>query len=47
LSDVIIPTPVLTDNSTYSTDLARHHMIYVRHMNRDRIFRELFEVLTR
>lgn len=45
LDAVIIPTPVLADNSTYSTDLARHHMIYVRSLNRDRIFKELFNIL--
>ncbi|MBR2460048.1 MAG: nucleoside hydrolase [Clostridia bacterium] len=42
LDAVIIPTPVLTDNSLYAYDLARHHMIYARALNRDRIFRELF-----
>ncbi|MBQ9116127.1 MAG: nucleoside hydrolase [Clostridia bacterium] len=42
LDTVVVPTPILTDNCLYATDLARHHMIYVRALNRDRIFRELF-----
>ena len=47
LDTVVIPTPILTDNSLYATDLARHHMIYVRSLNRDVIFRELFNTLGR
>ena len=42
MDTVVIPTPILTDNSLYATDLSRHHMIYVRSMNRDRIFKALF-----
>ena len=47
MDTVVIPTPILTDNSLYATDLARHHMIYVRSLNRDVIFRELFNTLGR
>ena len=47
LDTVVIPTAVLTDNSTYSTDLARHHMIYVRSLNRDAIFKALFGEITK
>ena len=47
LDSVIIPTPILTDNSLYATDLSRHHMMYVRSLNRDRIFRALFNDITR
>ena len=46
LDMVVVPTPILSDNSTYSFDGARHHMIYVRSLNRDRIFAELFPLLT-
>lgn len=47
LDSVIIPTPILTDNSLYATDLSRHHMMYVRSLNRDRIFRALFNDIGR
>ena len=42
LDTVVIPMAIVTDNSLYATDLARHPMIYVRSLNRDKIFRELF-----
>ncbi len=45
LNAVIIPTPILTDDCHYAYDNARHHMIYVRSLDRDRIFRELFPLL--
>ena len=45
LDTVIIPTPVLTDNSLYAFDSSRHHMIYVRSLDRDKIFRKLFSLL--
>ena len=45
LDMAVIPTPILSDNSTYSFDGARHHMVYVRSLNRDRIFAELFPIL--
>ena len=47
LDSVIIPSHMVTDNSTYSTDFSRHHMIYVRSLNRDRIFRALFADIAR
>lgn len=47
LDSVIIPTAILTDNSLYATDLSRHHMMYVRSLNRDRIFRALFNDIGR
>lgn len=47
LDSVIIPTPILTDNSLYADDFARHHMMYVRSLNRDRIFRALFGDIAR
>lgn len=42
---VVRPTPVLTENATWSEDEARHHMRYVRHMSRDPIFRDFFAKL--
>ena len=47
LDTVIKDTPVLTDNSLYACDLARHPMIYVRALNRDAIFAYLFSELTK
>lgn len=46
LHPVVIPTPILTDDCHYAFDGARHHMMYVRSLDRDRIFRELFPLLT-
>ena len=46
LDAVVIPTPLLSDNSCYSFDSGRHHMIYARALNRDKIFRTLFSLLT-
>ena len=45
LDMAVIPTPMVSSNSCYSFDCARHHMIYVRSLNRDRIFAELFPLL--
>lgn len=42
----VVPTPVLTGETTYWMDKARHHMIYVEHIHRDSVFRELFNLLT-
>ena len=39
---VIVPTPILTADVTWSFDAARHPMAYVRHMKRDGIFRDFF-----
>ena len=47
LDTVVIPTPVLTDNSLYATDLGRHHQIYVRALSRDAIFKALFGEITK
>ncbi|MBQ9797251.1 MAG: nucleoside hydrolase [Clostridia bacterium] len=43
---VTIPRPVVTPDSRYSTDLARQHYIYVRNLDRDKIFGDLFAKLT-
>ena len=39
---VVRSTPILTDNATWSEDASRHQMAYVRHLLRDRIFRDFF-----
>nr|MBQ4319769.1 nucleoside hydrolase [Clostridia bacterium] len=43
---VVIPTPRLTDDCSYVQDYARHPWIYVRHLNRDVIFADLFRVIS-
>ena len=43
---VVLPTPILTSDSLYAFDTARHPMIYVRSLNRDRIFADLFKTIT-
>jgi hypothetical protein len=35
-----VPTPVLTDNTTFSTDRRRHAMRYVTYVDRDAILRD-------
>ncbi len=42
---VALPTPILTDDCHYAYDDARHPMLYVRNLNRDRIFKELFTLI--
>jgi hypothetical protein len=37
---VLVPTPVLTDNTTFSFDRARHLMRYVTYVDRDAILRD-------
>jgi len=37
-----IPTPILTNNHTYSFDMGRHHQIYVRKILRDPLYMDLF-----
>lgn len=37
---VLIPTPVLSDNTTFSVDRRRHLMRYVTYVNRDAILRD-------
>ena len=44
---VALPTPILTSDSLYAFDTARHHMLYVRSLNRDRIFADLFKTITK
>lgn len=39
---VLLPTPVMTDNTTYSTDRGRHLMRYVTHVRRNPILRDFF-----
>lgn len=42
---VLVPTPIMTDQVTYSIDRARHPMRYVTHIRRDAIFRDFFAKL--
>ncbi len=43
---VLLPTPILTDDCHYAFDSARHHMILVRSLNRDKIFADMFDILS-
>ncbi|MBQ8356743.1 MAG: nucleoside hydrolase [Clostridia bacterium] len=45
LDMVQIPRPIITDNSNYAQDWARPHYIYVRHINRDKLYADLFDKL--
>ncbi len=46
-ADVVeIPTPILTSDCHYAVDQARHHYLYVRRLDRDRIYYDLFQKLT-
>lgn len=42
---VLVPTPILTDQLTYSLDRGRHLMRYVTHVQRNPILRDLFDKL--
>jgi len=42
----VIPTPRLTDDGYLVQDFARHPFIYVRSLNRDVIYGDLFRILT-
>ncbi len=42
---VTIPRPVISSDGLYSSDNARPHYIYVRSLDRDRIYGDLFEKL--
>lgn len=42
---VVLPTPVLTNDCYFAQDSARHPFVYVRWMNRDKIFADLFAKL--
>ena len=46
-SMVTIPRPLISSDGLYSTDLSRPHYVYVRSLDRDRIYGDLFEKLTR
>ena len=47
MSRAVIPTPILTDDGSYYVqDAARHPFIYVRSLNRDAIFADLFRKLS-
>jgi hypothetical protein len=39
---VLVPTPILTDNTTYSVDRNRHPMRYVTYIRRDPILKDFF-----
>jgi len=45
--DVIINSPIVTAENTYSQDTSRHQIKYIRDLNRDKIFGDLFKKLTR
>jgi hypothetical protein len=42
---VLVPTPVLTADTTFSTDQRRHQMRYVNYVDRDSILRDFFAKL--
>lgn len=42
---VTVPRPVISSDGLYSTDSARPHYVYVRELNRDRIYGDLFAKL--
>jgi inosine-uridine nucleoside N-ribohydrolase len=42
---VLVPTPILTDNTTYSIDRGRHAMRYVTYIRRDPILKDFFRKL--
>ena len=42
----LVHSPILTDQLTYSTDHSRHFIRMAKSVNRDAIFRDLFEKLT-
>ena len=42
---VLVPTPILTDNITYSVDRSRHLMRYVTFIRRDPILKDFFRKL--
>lgn len=44
---VDLPTPILTSDCLYAFDSGRHHMLYVRRLNRDIIFKTLFTTMTK
>jgi hypothetical protein len=44
---VLVPTPIMTDQGTYSTDRSRHLMRYATYVRRDPILKDLFAKLKR
>lgn len=42
---VEIPRPIITDNSNYAADWGRPHYLYVRHIDRDKLYEDLFRKL--
>lgn len=42
---VLVPTPILTDQITYSVDRSRYAMRYVTSVRRDPILRDFFHKL--
>ena len=44
---VLAPTPIMTDQVTYSTDRSRHLMRYATYVRRDPILKDLFAKLKR
>jgi inosine-uridine nucleoside N-ribohydrolase len=42
---VLVPTPLLTDNITYSFDRGRHQMRYVTYIRRDPVLKDFFKKL--
>lgn len=44
---VLVPTPILTDNVTYSVDRSRHFMRYVTQVKRNPILRDFIDKLSR
>lgn len=45
MQDVLVSSPLLSHDATYSFDEQRHPIRYVRELNRDRIFEDLFSRL--
>lgn len=43
---ILMPKPILTIEGRYSFDAGQEQMIYIRALNRDKIFAELFRLLT-
>ncbi|NLK39409.1 MAG: nucleoside hydrolase [Clostridiales bacterium] len=46
MNAVVIPTPILTGEGYFARDDGRHPFIYIRRLDRDKIFGRLFEKLT-
>ncbi len=46
LDMVVMPRPYLTDDARFAVDNARPHYIYIRHINRDKLYADLFTTLS-